>query len=446
MLIITIGTVASASTWMYNITYGLLASARPNAVCLYAERASDLLCNIPDDADDIVVKTHIMDYSMLRLLSLTDSLVILSYRDTRDSIVSQMERFDLSFRVAATQLARTFATVAMINGSKSKILVLKYEDGFTSNRETLTSIAQHVGVAVEDSILDALFRAFQAEGLKKDIAAGNNGWRWHPKHIGNGQVGKWRDRLSEAQARAILHAFPIDFISDEWKRTPIHWSSVLFQYTDGREPTETETISCSGTEKIVVYGPYLCLPTGRWRVLPVFKLVSSAEPATLKVDIYVNVPTRGMLQLRTIVLSENHGDQEVLDFDNINHLDPIEVRIASVSDARPVGVIFSGVQLTWLGPINQSGFLAARRVKNSVLPAHAGTDLNGNAGIDVLSDLPPGSANETIQAPVRASLPNPSRRVVNSPHVSLRFPASIWKKMRARMRQSMSRPSQRLAT
>jgi hypothetical protein len=368
MLIVTIGTVASASTWTFNITRCLLASARSNVVSLFAERAADLLSNVPEYARDIVVKAHWADYSMLRLLDLADTRVILTYRDPKDSIASQMERTGMTFRDAVNLLATTFATFATIVGH-SRVMILRYEDHFTSDRETIALIAQHLGIIVPDSIVDRLFMTFRSDNVKQEIAKRRGDKTsvdtvtyWHVNHVGDGLVGKWRTRLSEAQIRAVSGAFPSYFIDDDWKRLPIYWSSMLFIFADEREPTETETLSVSGTEGILVYGPYLSLPAGRWRILPHLKPTSMADPVTLRLDIHINLPNRGLLQLRTVALPTKHPEQMIFEFDNTSHSERIEIRIWSVNDGRRASATFSGVTLNWLGPVERNGLLAARPV------------------------------------------------------------------------------------
>ena len=222
MLVFTIGTVSSASTWIFNIARCLLAADRPNVVSLYAESATDLLSNLPDYARDVVVKGHWADYSMLRLLELTDSRVILTYRDPKDSVVSQMERGH-TFREAVGQLATTFATFATI-GDHAHVLTLRYEDQFSSDRETLVLLAEHLGVTVHELTADTLFRIFRAENVRDEIAKWKQDARfvntvthWVVNHVGDGRVGKWRERLSEAQIRAVSGAFPSYFIDDNWR-------------------------------------------------------------------------------------------------------------------------------------------------------------------------------------------------------------------------------------
>lgn len=92
MLVFTIGTVSSASTWTFNVVRCLLAADRPNVISIYIEHAADLLSNVPERVRDIVVKAHYADYPMLKLLELADARVVLTYRDPKDSIASQIER------------------------------------------------------------------------------------------------------------------------------------------------------------------------------------------------------------------------------------------------------------------------------------------------------------------------------------------------------------------
>jgi len=373
MLIFTIGTVASASTWTFNIARCLLASDRPNAGGVYAERAEELLSNVPDYARDIVVKGHWADYSMLRLLDLADARVILSYRDPRDSIISQMERAGYTFRGTVGLLATTFATFATI-AAHPHVLILRYEDHFSSDRETLVLMARHLGVTVPESTIDTLFKIFRAENVREEIAkwkrdakSANTVTHWTANHVGDGRVGKWRERLSEAQIRAVSGAFPSYFIEDNWKRLPIYWSSMLFWFADKREPTETEALTFSGKEGILVYGPYLSLPAGRWRILPDIKPTSMADSVTLKFDIHINLPNRGLLQHRTVTLPTKDAEEMAFEFHNISYSDQIEIRIWSGNDGRLVSATFSGVALNWLGPVERNGLLKARPVTETDL-------------------------------------------------------------------------------
>ena len=58
MLVITLGTVASGSTWVFNAVRALLTETNPDAVSLSARDAVDLLRNVPLGCRDVVVKSH----------------------------------------------------------------------------------------------------------------------------------------------------------------------------------------------------------------------------------------------------------------------------------------------------------------------------------------------------------------------------------------------------
>ncbi len=279
----------------------------------------------------------------------------------------------MKFRRVVSQLASTFATFPMIV-DHSRVLVLRYEDDFTSNRETIVSLAQHLGVTVPESTVDTLFKIFRAENVREEIAkwkrdakSDNTVTHWTANHVGDGRVGKWRERLSEAQIRAVSGAFPSYFIDDKWKRLPIYWSSMLFYFADKREPTEMETLSFWGSEAVLVHGPYLRLPAGRWRILPDIKPTSMTDPVTFKLDIHINLPNRGVLQHRTVTLPTTHAQETVIEFDNISHSEFIEIRIWSVNDGRRVSATFSGVTLTWLGSVERNTLLKARPVTETDL-------------------------------------------------------------------------------
>ena len=252
-------------------------------------------------------------------------------------------------------MARTFATFSAVI-DHPRVLILRYEDHFPSDRETLVLLSRHLGLTVPKSTVDTLFRIFQADNvrdelarLKRDGGPANSATVWIDKHVGDGSVGKYQKRLSEAQIRAVSEAFPSNFIDHEWKKLPIYWSSVLFWFADKRDPAELETLSFSGKETVLVYGPYLCLPTGRWRILPDIKPTTMAEPITFRIDVHVNLPNRGVLQHRTITLPANSAEETVIEFDNTSHLEDIEIRIWSVNDGRRVQRDLLGYQIDLAG-------------------------------------------------------------------------------------------------
>ena len=387
MLIITLGTVASASTWTFNIARCLLASNRRKVVSIFAQQAEQVLSNIPDYAEDIVVKAHSIDYSMLRLMNLADTRVILTLRDPKDSVASQIERTGMTFHDAVSQLSGTFATLAMI-GDYSNVLILHYEDHFTSNRDTIGLIAHHLKVTVGELTVDTLLRIFGSENVREETAKGQRDTvtHWINNHVGDGAVGKWRKRLSEAQGRAVSEAFPSYFTDDSWKRFPIYWSSVLFYFVDGRDPTGADTLSFPGAEGILVYGPYLCLPAGRWRIALDLRPTSMTDPVTFKLDVFINSPNRGVLQLWTVTLPPKYAEQMVFDFDNMSHSEPLEIRIYSVNDGRPVSATFLGMKLNWLGPVERNSLLAARPVAETDLVLRTAPGLFDASAASVVVD------------------------------------------------------------
>ncbi len=97
------------------------------------------------------------------------------------------------------------------------------------------------------------------------------------------------------------------------------------------------------------------------------KPTSMADPVTLKLDVSINLPNRGLLQLRTVTLPTEDPEQMTLEFDNLTHSERIEFRIWAVYDGRSVSATFSGVTLNWLGPVERNALLAARPVTETDL-------------------------------------------------------------------------------
>ncbi len=116
----------------------------------------------------------------------------------------------MMFQQAVSQLAMMFATFTAII-DRSHVLVLRYEDQFSSDRETLVLLARHLGISVACLTIDTLFSIFRSENVRDEIAkwkqdakSANTVTHWVANHVGDGLIGKWRGRLSEAQVRAVL--------------------------------------------------------------------------------------------------------------------------------------------------------------------------------------------------------------------------------------------------
>ena len=360
MFVVTLGIPASGSTWVFNAVRALLAYARPAAESLSADHAAHLLDNVSLDARDVVVKAHSLDAPFLRLISLLDAKLIVSTRDPRDSLVSMIDRFSLGVREVMADLTRSFTSLAMLPPGDDR-LTLRYEDGFTDDPQTIAAIARYLELDVPDDIVNAIHQQLRPGAVREQIAAmieaqpglapvHDVATQWHPNHLSDGLIGKWRDRLSPQVQQAVSDCLQPFSVPGAWKRQALHWSSLLFIRDDNDQSETGADLICDGTERLLVFGPYLYLPPGRWRMTPLVELAKGSKPLTLKADVFIPAPGRDMLQLRTLMLPAKSPERMTLEFDHVDHLEPLEVRISSVRDGRTGRLRFEGAELSWIGP------------------------------------------------------------------------------------------------
>lgn len=373
MLLIAFGTHGSGSTWIFNAVRLLAMHARlPLAVSLYSNGGSEMLRNIPSGTQNVVVKAHWTDQILMTLASLVETKIIISMRDPRDSVVSLSERFSISTREAVTWLSASFASLASLPTTVDR-LVLHYEDRFTDNLATISAIAKFVGLNVSDEETGAIFDALRGDVVRQYIESWLNAslpakrprdfdsaTQWHPGHIGDGRIGKWQERLEVEVSQAVSDCLEALSDASAWRSKPMRWSSHFFYYHDERSPGDDELVECTGEEKLLVWGPYFFLPAGRWKFTP---LVRVDLPVVIKIDIFVALSGRGLMQLRTVVLRPDAPRlANVLIYEHLDHSEPIEVRLSAVGDGRKGSIMFSGVDVAFVGPCDTIGAYSAEPI------------------------------------------------------------------------------------
>lgn len=371
MLVITLGTIASGSTWAFNVVRALFAQSRPNAVSLSAGDASDLFNNVPAGSHDVIVKAHYLDRWLLTLASLFEAKIVVTTRDPRDSLVSQRERFGATLQEAIRDLSRSSATLAMIDGSLP-LLNLRYEDRFMDDVTTVERIASFLELPVGKAERDLIFDENRPEAVARKVdrwlslgklkALGfDETSHWHEGHVGDGECGKWRQRLAPDDQEAVIGALGSDLSHFEPPKS-IFWSPKLFTYFDERSGADTETFECRGEEQPFFWGPYQHLPAGRWRIAPRIELEGQDCPITVRIDTFIPVPGRDVIALRIINLPAASPERLVMEFDHHDHLEPLELRLSAIADGRCGRIRFRGADLSWLGPSERAATLAARPV------------------------------------------------------------------------------------
>jgi hypothetical protein len=359
VLVITFGTPASGSTWIYNAVRDILIRSGIHVAHVSEEGGVDMLDNLPLDACDVLLKCHAMDQRLIRIANIAGAKIIVSRRDARDSIVSQSERFGLSPAIAAIDLSRSLTTLAMIPDHLSR-LDMDYEDRFMDRPETIDMLAEFLGVEISPADRAEIFEDLLPEVVRAKIAArmaaASPGTgvthdpvtHWHPDHIGDGRIGKWRERLSVDVQNSLTRCFtPLS--AGEWMCEPTFWAAELFRYQGGRAPSSDRLIRCSGERTVLAYGPYLYLPAGRWTVRPHLRRAALSRKIGAAVDVHLPGGGRGVVAACEVDMLLD-PEQLVMHFEHDDHFLPIEVRVSSIADQRG-DLSFAGVELRYAGPL-----------------------------------------------------------------------------------------------
>lgn len=217
------GLHGSASTWVFNVARELVSAAvgKDLVISCFGATPAALLAQPGIFGRHLVCKTH--GWPNLNVFAyLTDAAVVVSVRDPRDCVLSLMERFSETFPRAMNGLAQDCRHAAACADANS--LVLRYEDHFFDDLETVRMLARHIGVEVSDPVAREIFdryrteavRAFAAtiESLPRERLDGDGKpllfdlvTHITRTHIGDGRIGKWRERADTQQRNAMTQQF-----------------------------------------------------------------------------------------------------------------------------------------------------------------------------------------------------------------------------------------------
>jgi hypothetical protein len=217
--IVCAGLYASGSTWTFNVAASLLHPKRDgHVVRLYVDELDEVTRHKIERADDFILKTHCPGHT-LKMLCLTEPVfLITTIRDPRDAVVSLISRFKRDFATALEEVAQSANRVMCLH-ERCKTLTLKYEDGFVGEAG-VNAIATWLGISPLAAEVRSITRRLSAgavasridELVARGVLTGQNPaieWedetQWHPNHIGDGRVGKYRDALTERQIDEIAY-------------------------------------------------------------------------------------------------------------------------------------------------------------------------------------------------------------------------------------------------
>jgi hypothetical protein len=218
-VILCMGVKSSGSTWLFNVVIRVLKEVGLKPSAFYA----DTLAMVPEGvarASHLVVKTHEPSKALLLVAALGRGPVFLTVRDPRDAIASLMLRFGHSFEGALKDVTREAAFAVELARALS-MPTFRYEDAFFDKPGTVGKIAALLGVRLSAAARTRIHRALLRENVARDIdklkAKGRFGadahpdnfdpaTHWHPGHVGDGRVGKFKGVLTRPQLARIAAA------------------------------------------------------------------------------------------------------------------------------------------------------------------------------------------------------------------------------------------------
>src|ERR1043165_7400891 len=232
-LVVCAGLKSSGSTWLYNIVAEILRRGGPpsrrrsTGILQFYADSVDAFPEKGERASDIVVKTHIPSRSLQFLTTFAAGHVLLTVRDPRDAIASVVQRFGHPFDGALEEISRGAECMVRFLRHYNPP-VFRYERRFYDDPETVRVVCDLLRVRLPRAEIERIFAAYTREnvgrtirklqdkgvfGPKADPDQFDPRSHWHPGHVGDLVIGKYREVLSPKQQRATIAAM------DEFFRT-----------------------------------------------------------------------------------------------------------------------------------------------------------------------------------------------------------------------------------
>ena len=218
-LTIVLGMFRSGSTWAYNVARALNEMIRGGVCGFYAEvmdsvPATALLSTLP-----LVVKAHYFEGQLRDLLP--HARVIFTVRDPRDAVVSLMDLSKINFEDALVAVSRSIAAIEAAERLTQQAITLRYEHGDIGTTEAVLRIAAFLHCEIQTSQAEAIAERLSAESVQRTITdlqeqgvigpddqptTYDAATHWHPRHVKDGRVGKYAERLSSQEQLAVVEA------------------------------------------------------------------------------------------------------------------------------------------------------------------------------------------------------------------------------------------------
>ena len=226
MIVYCLGMQSSGSTWLYNVVRELLAASGTPHVALRAELYEHFLDDRCIESPNALLRGHIVDSALLRMLALAGVRTVLSFREPRDAVASFVQRFGdygATFISSCNDIARNLASLLTASQTMAHLSFF-YEDRFTENPDSVRRLAAFFGLPVAENTQRAIFDKYRAATVKTFLRnidalpedrlyvdgarnAMDRETSFHRTHISDMRIGKWRDVLTGEQQAAVEELF-----------------------------------------------------------------------------------------------------------------------------------------------------------------------------------------------------------------------------------------------
>ena len=277
MLVVTAGVQSSASTWVTNVAADLLSLRGRPVRRTFADTLADVVCRA--GVRDLVAKSHHPRRDLCLLAATGAAKVIVSVRAPRDSAASIIQRFGRSARQAIADVTSSLAYLDALPADGP--LVLRYEDRFFDREDTVGLIADHLELDVAPGRRREIARRYEADSVLKLISTipslpGEQTLRradsiehvatgFHTRHITDRRSNKFGEHLSASEAAFCEAVASHAMARYGYRSQATVLPAAMFACTALARPLEVELRIKPGNG-CAIYGPYIHLPAGDWRV------------------------------------------------------------------------------------------------------------------------------------------------------------------------------------
>ncbi|CAB3782112.1 sulfotransferase domain-containing protein [Pararobbsia alpina] len=281
MLVLNVGVEGSASTWVDNVVKSLLKlNGSEEVTAGYVSEMKTAAQNHQRRVENAILKSHQPKNDFLFMMDVGAAKSILTIRDPRDSVVSLMQRFDRPFENCLRDVARSLSYLDDVDFKN--VLLLRYEDRFFEKIETVGLIAEYLGTAASGEQIGEIFERYSAAAVRgllsqlsdlpiQELDVGEHvahrGTGFFARHIIDSRSGRYREVLTLGQIHQIESVIGHAYDRYGYERVCSVIPAECFPYgQQGQLSGDICYVTPGDRNSIVIYGPYINLPRGRWSV------------------------------------------------------------------------------------------------------------------------------------------------------------------------------------